>query len=177
MVVSLELEVVDVETISHEAEVMAGWQCWMHQEKQWQTIPHDETFQASSSSNGGSKVDTAAYLATPEGVMDPSWYADSGATNHVTVDFENLTMKAEYEGTAHNIHFVTLPHTPSSEFSLASTSLSIPVKEIVPVQTSSSQSAKAPAVVAEPWIEAPTNTSQSCHPMVTTIKNGIYKPK
>ena len=37
-------------------------------------------------------------MATPYTVIDPSWYADSGATNHVTVEMNNLSLKKPYEG-------------------------------------------------------------------------------
>ena len=37
-------------------------------------------------------------LATPETILNPSWYADSGATNHVTTTLDNTTMKIEYGG-------------------------------------------------------------------------------
>lgn len=31
--------------------------------------------------------------------MDPSWYADSGASNHVTADYNTMANPTEYEGT------------------------------------------------------------------------------
>lgn len=37
------------------------------------------------------------FWATPKTVLDLSWYADSGVTNHVTVKLENLSMKAYYK--------------------------------------------------------------------------------
>ncbi|KAL5758033.1 hypothetical protein ACOSP7_020644 [Xanthoceras sorbifolium] len=40
----------------------------------------------------------SAYLATPGSVGDPSWYVDSGATNHITSDLNNLNLKSEYKG-------------------------------------------------------------------------------
>lgn len=71
----------------------------------WHQI--DEDYQASANPNGytsGAKsaaymaTPPAAYIATPKGVMDPSWYADNGATNQVTANMENLTLTAEYGG-------------------------------------------------------------------------------
>ena len=41
----------------------------------------------------------SAYLATPESVIDPSWYLDSGATNHITSDINNLSIRSNYKGT------------------------------------------------------------------------------
>lgn len=40
------------------------------------------------------------FVATLETVGDPSWYADSAATNHVTPDYNNITHPTEYGGTA-----------------------------------------------------------------------------
>ncbi|KAL5818483.1 hypothetical protein ACOSQ4_022325 [Xanthoceras sorbifolium] len=40
----------------------------------------------------------AAYYATPDSVNDQAWYMDSGVTNHVTVDMNNLSLKSEYRG-------------------------------------------------------------------------------
>ena len=31
-------------------------------------------------------------------LCDPAWYADSGATNHVTSDLSNLSLHSEYQG-------------------------------------------------------------------------------
>ncbi|KAL5856782.1 hypothetical protein ACOSQ3_004240 [Xanthoceras sorbifolium] len=39
-----------------------------------------------------------AFYATPETVADQSWYVDSGATNHITADMNNLSMRSEYRG-------------------------------------------------------------------------------
>ncbi|KAM6547077.1 hypothetical protein CsatB_027813 [Cannabis sativa] len=39
-----------------------------------------------------------AYYATPEVVNDPSWYPDSGATNHLTPNEQNLTTSSSYSG-------------------------------------------------------------------------------
>ncbi|KAL5855465.1 hypothetical protein ACOSQ4_005267 [Xanthoceras sorbifolium] len=43
-------------------------------------------------------IQSTAYFATAETIYDSAWYADSGATNHVTSDLNNLTMPAEYQG-------------------------------------------------------------------------------
>ncbi|KAL5773047.1 hypothetical protein ACOSQ2_012971 [Xanthoceras sorbifolium] len=31
-------------------------------------------------------------------VMDPTWYMDSGATNHITADLNNLALKSDFKG-------------------------------------------------------------------------------
>ncbi|XP_031250702.1 uncharacterized protein LOC116108600 [Pistacia vera] len=38
------------------------------------------------------------YIATPSTVHDAAWYMDSGATDHVTSDFSQLTGSTSYEG-------------------------------------------------------------------------------
>ncbi|KAL5831806.1 hypothetical protein ACOSQ4_017160 [Xanthoceras sorbifolium] len=40
----------------------------------------------------------AALIASSSTVADPSWYVDSGATNHITPDFNNLSFSNEYKG-------------------------------------------------------------------------------
>ena len=37
-------------------------------------------------------------MATLDTVIDSSWYADSGAINHVTTKMNNLSLKKPYEG-------------------------------------------------------------------------------
>ena len=39
-----------------------------------------------------------AYVASPATVNDPSWYVDSGATDHVTADLNNFSLRADYKG-------------------------------------------------------------------------------
>ncbi|KAL5848350.1 hypothetical protein ACOSQ4_006363 [Xanthoceras sorbifolium] len=39
-----------------------------------------------------------ALMAASSTVADPSWYVDSGATNHITPDFSNLSINNEYKG-------------------------------------------------------------------------------
>ncbi|KAL5735772.1 hypothetical protein ACOSP7_030228 [Xanthoceras sorbifolium] len=41
---------------------------------------------------------TSAFYATPETVANQSWYVDSGATNHIITDMNNLSMRSEYRG-------------------------------------------------------------------------------
>ncbi|KAL5845766.1 hypothetical protein ACOSQ3_009290 [Xanthoceras sorbifolium] len=43
-------------------------------------------------------LQSTAYYATPETICDQSWYANSGATNHVTSNLGNLSVQAEYRG-------------------------------------------------------------------------------
>ncbi|KAL5805043.1 hypothetical protein ACOSQ3_031843 [Xanthoceras sorbifolium] len=40
----------------------------------------------------------AAMITAPSIVADPNWYVDSGATNHITPDFNNLSINSEYKG-------------------------------------------------------------------------------
>ncbi|KAF7838239.1 Retrovirus-related Pol polyprotein from transposon TNT 1-94 [Senna tora] len=46
--------------------------------------------------NGGSSAE--ALIATSETVNDDAWFADSGATNHLTNDVSNLQVKQAYDG-------------------------------------------------------------------------------
>ncbi|XP_022151683.1 uncharacterized protein LOC111019598 [Momordica charantia] len=54
-------------------------------------------------SNSGPNVfaahHTSTTVTTPETVIDPSWYADSGATSHVTANPNNVEQKVDYSGT------------------------------------------------------------------------------
>ncbi|KAL5756685.1 hypothetical protein ACOSP7_021123 [Xanthoceras sorbifolium] len=43
-------------------------------------------------------LQSTAYYAIPETMCDQPWYADSGATNHVTSDLGNLSVQADYRG-------------------------------------------------------------------------------
>ncbi|PON63538.1 hypothetical protein PanWU01x14_130120, partial [Parasponia andersonii] len=40
----------------------------------------------------------AAFVASPTTVNDPSWYIDSGATDHIASDLANLTILSDYKG-------------------------------------------------------------------------------
>ncbi|RVX19941.1 hypothetical protein CK203_004466 [Vitis vinifera] len=40
--------------------------------------------------------EASAFIATSELVSDQSWYADSGAANHVIAELGNLSMKSDY---------------------------------------------------------------------------------
>ncbi|KAL5822970.1 hypothetical protein ACOSQ4_020870 [Xanthoceras sorbifolium] len=58
-----------------------------------------------SSNNSSQAFVASAYLATPGSVGDPSWYVDSGATNHITSDLNNLNLKSEdYSKNKLNFH-------------------------------------------------------------------------
>ncbi|GAA0165293.1 hypothetical protein LIER_43710 [Lithospermum erythrorhizon] len=49
----------------------------------------------SSSNDSSSKT---ALIATPSTIQDPSWYIDSGATNHITANLNNLSIYHDYDG-------------------------------------------------------------------------------
>ena len=44
------------------------------------------------------KTPLAAFMAIPETILDPCWYADGGTTNHVAATLDNTIMKTEYGG-------------------------------------------------------------------------------
>lgn len=43
---------------------------------------------------------SSAYMATPSTINDPSQYIDSGATDHITFDLNNLFVHLDYNGKA-----------------------------------------------------------------------------
>uniref|UniRef100_A0A803QE35 GAG-pre-integrase domain-containing protein n=1 Tax=Cannabis sativa TaxID=3483 RepID=A0A803QE35_CANSA len=47
---------------------------------------------------GSSNRDPRAFVATPEVVHHEGWYADSGASNHLTSDQENMNNRSTYSG-------------------------------------------------------------------------------
>lgn len=52
----------------------------------------------SSSSNQKKNSNPIAMIATLEYLHDSAWYLDSGASNHLTSDLANLTVKSDYGG-------------------------------------------------------------------------------
>ena len=48
--------------------------------------------------NNNNSTTPSALAATTEHLYDPNWYPDSGATNHVTADLQNLNSHCEYQG-------------------------------------------------------------------------------
>lgn len=49
-------------------------------------------------SSHGNTANIASFLTAPENTDLDSWYADSGASNHITADVGNLSQKSEYNG-------------------------------------------------------------------------------
>ena len=39
----------------------------------------------------------SAYIAENGGHRDGAWYLDSGATNHISIDFNNLNISSKYK--------------------------------------------------------------------------------
>ena len=65
----------------------------------------DNEFQSSAKSSQGNRVNnglksSAAHIATLDTVYDSSWYMDSGATSHVTLELDNLSLSSDYKGKA-----------------------------------------------------------------------------
>lgn len=54
----------------------------------------DESYQPPTQNNNNNNQQQygkpAAFFAGPATIVDPAWYADTGATNHVTAELENL---------------------------------------------------------------------------------------
>ncbi|KAL5736391.1 hypothetical protein ACOSQ2_031179 [Xanthoceras sorbifolium] len=62
---------------------------------------HNQQFQQGSYQPHSHQVhynQTSAYIASPEVVADQSWYADSGASSHVTSDLGNFLTYSVYSG-------------------------------------------------------------------------------
>uniref|UniRef100_A0A803Q5F0 Reverse transcriptase Ty1/copia-type domain-containing protein n=1 Tax=Cannabis sativa TaxID=3483 RepID=A0A803Q5F0_CANSA len=64
---------------------------------------YDEAYMGSDPKTGGqtsqkNSQGAAAYTAAPEIIDSEAWFVDSGASNHVTADENNMTQKNEYEG-------------------------------------------------------------------------------
>ncbi|TYJ96311.1 uncharacterized protein E5676_scaffold1970G00140 [Cucumis melo var. makuwa] len=71
--------------------------------QQWTNMPimwNEHSSNGSVSPNPAVFVSTqnATPFATPDTVVDPNWYIDSGATNHVTRECSNMTNPTEYSG-------------------------------------------------------------------------------
>ncbi|KAL5724761.1 hypothetical protein ACHQM5_007981 [Ranunculus cassubicifolius] len=58
--------------------------CWFRFDKSF--YPH------------ASSAPPVAYIATPGSSFDCNWVPDSGATHHLTSDFNNLQVSSAYEG-------------------------------------------------------------------------------
>uniref|UniRef100_A0A803QD97 Retrovirus-related Pol polyprotein from transposon TNT 1-94-like beta-barrel domain-containing protein n=1 Tax=Cannabis sativa TaxID=3483 RepID=A0A803QD97_CANSA len=63
----------------------------------------DETFMGTTppgntGDNNKSGQNATAFVATPEMLQDDAWYANSGASNHVTSEAANLNQKTKYNG-------------------------------------------------------------------------------
>ncbi|CAM8906934.1 unnamed protein product [Rhodiola kirilowii] len=55
-------------------------------------------FQQQHSSSAPRQAYTALPTPSPSTLHDPAWFFDSGATNHVTFEFNNLTLSSDYTG-------------------------------------------------------------------------------
>ncbi|KAF7841251.1 Retrovirus-related Pol polyprotein from transposon TNT 1-94 [Senna tora] len=65
-----------------------------------QNFTEDALVQAQSQmpSSSTSAAPAQALLATPETLIDPDWYPDSGASNHLTNNADNIQQKQPYDG-------------------------------------------------------------------------------
>ncbi|RVW71450.1 hypothetical protein CK203_057576 [Vitis vinifera] len=131
-------------------------------------------------SNGNYKI--VVYMATPVIMIDQSWYVDSGAKNHVTIEMNNLNLKTPYEAIVRDMirlsvvsfpiafdipfglppaidHFLELTQTPLSNIH---TSPTLPHEFTTSSHPSKSLLAHAPI---------------PCHLMITRAKSGIVKLK
>ncbi|KAL5833967.1 hypothetical protein ACOSQ3_017641 [Xanthoceras sorbifolium] len=88
-------------------------QCYKRFDQSWNGAPQ-QVFHNPSPPQAHFHQNSAAYFATPNSVQDQSWYLDSGATNHITSDLGNLSLKSEYRGNDHltvcNGHQLSISH-------------------------------------------------------------------
>ncbi|KAL5804238.1 hypothetical protein ACOSQ3_031038 [Xanthoceras sorbifolium] len=68
------------------------------QQQPYQAPPQQQPSTPRNSPQQAYYTQNTAYYASLESVQDQSWYMDSGATNHVTSDLGNLSLKSEYRG-------------------------------------------------------------------------------
>ncbi|KAL5822668.1 hypothetical protein ACOSQ4_020568 [Xanthoceras sorbifolium] len=78
----MEEEVVEIEEEAEDDTITVADQLVKFVEKEFQAQVNQST----------------AYIATPKTMCDPAWYADSGAINHVTSNFNNLSLGVAYSG-------------------------------------------------------------------------------
>ncbi|KAL5758933.1 hypothetical protein ACOSP7_021544 [Xanthoceras sorbifolium] len=116
----------------------------------------------------------SAYIANPTTVGDHSWYVDSGATNHITLDFNNLSINSEYKEFPYSQLFPS--HNGSYFPSLSQCSESTGQSSSAPICSSRLQqsSVQSSASLLSPNYAPRTYSS---HPMITRSRNGIFKPK
>ncbi|PON69507.1 hypothetical protein TorRG33x02_259330 [Trema orientale] len=100
----------------------------------------DISFQSPDISSHGTSQGNSphqAYLALPTTVVDSAWYLDSGATNHVTADLNNLYVKSDYKGKekflVENGFKLSISHIGSNTFNTLNQSSSLLLKNILHV--------------------------------------------
>ena len=108
-----------------------------------------------------------AFLATPETVMDPYWFTNSGATSHVTFELGNLNLNSDYkrkekfmigDGKLLSITHTGLSILPNS---------SLKFKNILRVPTI------AKNLVSISKLTADNNVFVEFHPNVCFVKNSV----
>ncbi|KAL5757145.1 hypothetical protein ACOSQ2_021891 [Xanthoceras sorbifolium] len=101
MLVQTLLQIVKISIENHRKEVIIIIVEEMVEEEAKVEMVEDGTKLADQSAksvrNQTILIQSTAYYATPETVCDIAWYADSGTTNHVTSDLNNLALQTEYQ--------------------------------------------------------------------------------
>ncbi|PON73930.1 hypothetical protein PanWU01x14_054800, partial [Parasponia andersonii] len=100
----------------------------------------DISFQSPDISSHGTSQGNSphqAYLVSPATVVDSAWYLDSGDTNHVTADLNNLYVKSDYKGKEKllvgNSSKLSTSHVGSNTFNTLDQSSSLLLKNILHV--------------------------------------------
>ncbi|KAL5787478.1 hypothetical protein ACOSP7_004427 [Xanthoceras sorbifolium] len=73
--------------------------CYHRYDQTGQT--HSNRFDQSANAYQPHNSSYNAMIASSSTIADPSWYVDSGVKNHITPDFNNLSISNEYRGDAH----------------------------------------------------------------------------
>ncbi|KAF7838902.1 Retrovirus-related Pol polyprotein from transposon TNT 1-94 [Senna tora] len=101
-----------------------------------QNFTEDALVQAQSQmpSSSTSAAPAQALLATPETLIDPDWYPDSGASNHLTNNANNIQQKQPYDG-GETVRIGNGKDSQHSSLSLTSDPSSSPTSEVQPAVT------------------------------------------
>lgn len=78
-----------------------------------------------------------AMMSTPYSAFDSNWYPDSGATNHITPDVNNLSSKMSYNGFEQifvgDASGLEIKHVGSSSFNSNLNSKTLVLKQLLHV--------------------------------------------
>ncbi|EXB99405.1 hypothetical protein L484_016381 [Morus notabilis] len=88
-------------------------------EQQNNMISSEPPTQNNNNNNQQQYGKPAAFFAGPATVVDPAWYADTGATNHVTAELENLQIHEDRSVPTNEVPSASLPAYRSTDTSVS----------------------------------------------------------